>query len=101
MASLVWYLNWASEQVCSPFASEGLMPAPSGRFTVAVFRYELAIGSFGSKGMPMTSITGFGEPVALSTLTFSVGSNGTLSQTSPENGAVTVDVSLAHSYEST
>ena len=64
------------------------MPAPSGSVTVAVLRYELAIGSDGSNGIPTSMVTGSGESVRLSTLTSSDGSNGTLSQPSPANGVV-------------
>src|SRR5215213_811383 len=43
--------NWASVQATSVFAAAGLMLVPSGRTSLAVFRYELAIGAFGSNGI--------------------------------------------------
>ena len=37
------------------------MPIPSGNVTFAVFRYELAIGSFASNGIPTSTVVGSGE----------------------------------------
>ena len=48
--------NSASVQATSVFAAAGLMLVPSGRTTLAFFRYELAIGSFGSNGIRTSTV---------------------------------------------
>src|SRR3954447_10538053 len=86
--------NCASVQACRAFAAAGLMLEPSGRTTLAVFRYELAIGALGSHGIRTSTEDASGESTnSPCGAALTDGLNGTASQ--PDAPTAVVNEALA------